>query len=722
MFFKNKKMEEVTKVFVNLVLGIEDFGWSLIFASDVYPTLSNCFSDKDIQDAISALVKTGYISLLHTERVYSDGSKDEPDSDQIIFLHDKFAELIDNEKETKRFFELFLTSEIADKMYENGMRGYIEKYLSRIESKRLIVEKAVTTRGFTTPLDGCVFLSVQNELFVRNMIDAAMKNQLFKFHSMNDDLENLFLENFVQCVRRDDELYLVPTTQLLEYCLSFYAWYNSKKSVCTNYNLYYACGISDKPDFSVTDKMKYTSQKKDTESYKYFKYYLDYCKKLNIKITGSNNNAFVIAYALMYDAIALYGDECKPLTCYEDFEALMDEISNSTSDNSVQTDGGDIPLLTQECDQGYESNNTNMGADDFSFIFNRDNDNDDKKANINADLASANEFLKKQTPKTIVEYLDKTIAGQEKAKKECAIFLFKQVLKFTNHDTDAGKNSLLVAGPTGCGKTEIWRKLKAISPVPIIISDVSSVTSSGWQGKNIEECFMELSEANVDRKTKDYAIIVLDEFDKICSSNTTSNGENLNRNLQGQLLSVVEGTKLRAKRTVYDTTNMGFVFLGAFEDISKKKQDKKGTKHTIGFTVHTDNQTDTKSTIFDDSSITMDDIIEYGLRSELAGRIGNMVAIDELKEDDMIKIMRILPESIVKRETVRCEKMNHKVTVTNEAADSIVKCAAKRKLGARSLKTILSRIIDDEMFDNYLSDNIVITDDVVKKYLGETVV
>ena len=144
---------------------------------------------------------------------------------------------------------------------------------------------------------------------------------------------------------------------------------------------------------------------------------------------------------------------------------------------------------------------------------------------------------------------------------------------------------------------------------------------------------------------------------------------------------------------------MEFVFLGAFEDIYTSRKEEKPR---IGFAV-SDTATNTASN--KTSEITMDDIIKYGLRSELAGRVGNFVTINELTEEEMKSIIRIIPANLVKKTKEKYKMMGFDVEIAEDAADKIANIAFKKKLGARSMKKLLDCTIDSVIFLNCNTEN-----------------
>ncbi len=99
------------------------------------------------------------------------------------------------------------------------------------------------------------------------------------------------------------------------------------------------------------------------------------------------------------------------------------------------------------------------------------------------------------TPKEIVEYLDKYIIGQDKAKKSVAIAL-RNRWRRQAADPDIRKeilpNNILMIGPTGVGKTEIARRLAEMAGAPFIKVEASKFTEVGYVGRDVESMIRDL--------------------------------------------------------------------------------------------------------------------------------------------------------------------------------------------------------------------------------------
>lgn len=104
------------------------------------------------------------------------------------------------------------------------------------------------------------------------------------------------------------------------------------------------------------------------------------------------------------------------------------------------------------------------------------------------------------TPKAIVAALDEHIIGQADAKRAVAVALRnrwrRQRLGADLRDEVTPKNILMI-GPTGCGKTEISRRLAKLADAPFIKVEATKFTEVGYVGRDVEQIARDLAEEAV---------------------------------------------------------------------------------------------------------------------------------------------------------------------------------------------------------------------------------
>ena len=108
--------------------------------------------------------------------------------------------------------------------------------------------------------------------------------------------------------------------------------------------------------------------------------------------------------------------------------------------------------------------------------------------------------LYQMTPKEIVQELDKYIIGQDEAKKSVAIALrnrYRRSLLSEEMREEITPKNILMMGPTGCGKTEIARRLAKLMDAPFVKVEATKFTEVGYVGRDVDSMVRDLVEASI---------------------------------------------------------------------------------------------------------------------------------------------------------------------------------------------------------------------------------
>ena len=108
--------------------------------------------------------------------------------------------------------------------------------------------------------------------------------------------------------------------------------------------------------------------------------------------------------------------------------------------------------------------------------------------------------LYQMTPKEIVQELDKYIIGQDEAKKSVAIALrnrYRRSLLPDELREEITPKNILMMGSTGCGKTEIARRLAKLMDAPFVKVEATKFTEVGYVGRDVDSMIRDLVEASI---------------------------------------------------------------------------------------------------------------------------------------------------------------------------------------------------------------------------------
>lgn len=319
------------------------------------------------------------------------------------------------------------------------------------------------------------------------------------------------------------------------------------------------------------------------------------------------------------------------------------------------------------------------------------------------------------SPEEIKKLLDEYVIGQQSCKKTLAVAVhnhYKRVY-YSNSakkdDIEIDKSNILLVGPTGSGKTLLAQTLARILKVPFAIADATTLTEAGYVGEDVENILVQLLQnADYDIESASKGIIYIDEIDKVARK---GDSPSITRDVSGEgvqqaLLKIIEGTEAnippkggrkhpQQEFIRMDTSNILFILGGAFIGLDKIIQNRQ-VAGGLGFGAEVQTkEADTGHLIKDASPI---DLIKFGLIPEFTGRIPVLATLEELTEDDLVRILKEPKNALVKQYQKLFELDDVQLRFTANALRSVSRKALERKTGARGLRSVLEGIMLDIMY------------------------
>ena len=365
------------------------------------------------------------------------------------------------------------------------------------------------------------------------------------------------------------------------------------------------------------------------------------------------------------------------------------------------------------------------------------------------------------TPKEIKAFLDLYVIGQEETKKVLSVAVHNHYRRLEaqekadaqrggaakspagfggrTDDVEIEKSNILLLGPTGSGKTLLAKTLAKMLGVPFAIGDATVLTQAGYVGEDVENLvryLLQNADGNVELAKR--GIIYVDEIDKIASKtdNVSITRDVGGEGVQQTLLKLVEGTVCRIppkggrkhpdqEYIEVDTTNILFICGGAFVGLDKiiKARSDKGV---IGFGAIGENESRKAVRKADDEhdalkDVRPEDLVKYGLIPEFTGRLPVVTVMDELSEDDLVRILTEPKNSLVRQYQKLLAMDGVKLEFEPNSLNALAKKALERKTGARGLRAEMEKLMTDVMFEapgNSKMKTVTVTTKMIEERLG----
>lgn len=336
------------------------------------------------------------------------------------------------------------------------------------------------------------------------------------------------------------------------------------------------------------------------------------------------------------------------------------------------------------------------------------------------EIVTAPDKLSVPHPQEIKKYLDKYVIGQDDAKRTLSVAVYNHYKRLKNNalladkteedDVELEKSNIVMLGPTGTGKTLLVRTIARLLDVPFTIVDATVFTEAGYVGEDVESILSRLLQVcDYNEEQARRGIVFIDEIDKIArkQDNPSLTREVGGEGVQQSLLKLLEGSVVNVppkggrkhpdqEYIHLDTREILFICGGAFEGIERRIARRLGSR-TVGY-----------NSVRNTARLDSDDLMRYvepqdlrsfGLIPELVGRLPVITSLRPLDKTALRQILLEPKNSILKQYTKLLAMDGMKLVFDDDALDFIVDQALAYKLGARGLRSITERIMNEAMYD-----------------------
>ncbi|MCX8506121.1 MAG: AAA family ATPase [Alphaproteobacteria bacterium] len=272
--------------------------------------------------------------------------------------------------------------------------------------------------------------------------------------------------------------------------------------------------------------------------------------------------------------------------------------------------------------------------------------------------------------------LDAAIIGNDGYKKSLAMALADYL------GANGLRNHLLVAGPSGTGKTYLLQQCLPDFGLPFVVIDGSGLTPSGYKGQNLSDSLGEFFRSNAMASRK--CVIVLDEFDKI-SDKANGGDVHKSQSIQSELLTLIQGKNEGG----IDTRNALWILAGAFAYTDEMRGNPP--------------------------RLAKSELLKYGFKNELLGRIAKITMTDIPTIEQVVRRIAKAPELLAFMSDLAA--MGYDIDFAAEAFYQLAAAAQNPAFGMRAIPSCVAELKQNIVFGGVVKGKFLISKSMIENAL-----
>ena len=336
------------------------------------------------------------------------------------------------------------------------------------------------------------------------------------------------------------------------------------------------------------------------------------------------------------------------------------------------------------------------------------------------------------SPKELATKVKQYVKGQDEAIDKLAVVFYMHYMSRQN-GTESIMRSVLTIGPTGSGKSEIYRRFALLCDFPVLTVNSCHITPVGWKGPSLADIVNQYKTTRgLSDDDMNYLVLVLPEFDKIAHYKMRTDSD-FDADQMRQIMQLMDkGNQMVLENGINPTNgnnqmcklctdNWLVVLDGAFAGLEEIVKKRLNLNQALGFSKPNDMGVEKINLL---QKVNRNDLVQWGFMQEMIGRINYICALNPLTKEVIYQILVEAKDTILQSYVKMSKLCNIDLQFTDAALQIIADDANQKPFGFRSVPFSVADIMIPVYYehcgntDTEEKQTIIIDEEYVRKQLN----